>query len=172
MRFSTVRIRRIAAAGIGLAVAAGLAPGAGAPGALAETGKPPRFASLRSDTVHVRVGPGQEFPIKWTYKRPGLPVQILIEAENWRYVKDADGDEGWVHHGGLSGRRMAVITGATRTLRRAPAEGAEPVARLEPGVIARLEKCDRAWCRVAAGGHRGWLKHGEFWGIVPGERID
>lgn len=163
---------RLAAALALLAAGAALPALVPAAPARAEAAKPPRFASLRGETVHVRVGPGQEFPIKWTYKRPGLPVQILVEAENWRFIKDSEGDEGWVHHGGLTGRRTAVVTGAVRVLRRAPAEGAEPVARLEPGVIARLEKCDRAWCRVTAGGHRGWLKHGEFWGILPGERIE
>lgn len=132
----------------------------------------PRYASLRHETVHVRAGPGQDYPIRWTYQRQGLPVQILREYENWRLVRDFEGAEGWVHAAGLTRRRTAVVMGTVRMLRADPAEAAKPVARLEPGVVARLEKCDRAWCRLAVEGHRGWLKQQDIWGVKPGERLE
>jgi SH3-like domain-containing protein len=148
-----------------------LALGAAAAVAHAE-GALPRFASLRHDTVHVRAGPGQEYPIRWTYQRQGLPVQILRQYEHWRFVRDFQGDEGWVHASGLRNRRTVVVTGAVRVLRAGPAEGARAVARLEPGVVATLEKCERAWCRVAVQGHAGWVRQSEVWGVRPGERLE
>lgn len=148
--------------------AAGLAGGAPA----RAEGNLPRFASLRHDTVHVRAGPSQDFPIRWTFQRQGLPVQILREYEHWRYVRDADGAEGWVHASGLRRQRTVLVTGATRVLRAEPAEHGKPVARLETGVVARLEKCERVWCRLSVKGYTGWVKQQEVWGIRPGERLE
>ncbi|MGH7002970.1 MAG: SH3 domain-containing protein [Alphaproteobacteria bacterium] len=132
----------------------------------------PRFASLRHDSVHVRAGPGQDYPIRWTYQRKGMPVQIVREYDNWRFVRDFEGSEGWVHAGGLTRRRTVLVMGSIRVLRAEPQDGAKPVARLEPGVVARLENCERIWCRLTVQGHAGWLKQQEVWGVRPGERLE
>jgi len=161
-----VLVAALAAPLMALAAAAAAAAPAAAEGTL------PRFASLRHDTVHVRAGPGQEYPIRWTYQRQGLPVVILRDYENWRFVRDPEGDEGWVHASGLTRRRTVLVTGAVRVLRAEPGEGARAVARLEPGVVARLEKCDRVWCRVSVQGHAGWIRQQEIWGVRPGERLE
>lgn len=144
---------------------------AGALSARAE-GNLPRFASLRHDTVHVRAGPSQDYPIRWTYQRQGLPVQILREYENWRFVRDFEGGEGWVHASGLRRQRTVLVTGSTRVLRAEPAEGGKPVARLEAGVIGKLEKCERVWCRLSVQSYTGWIKQQDVWGIRPGERLE
>jgi SH3-like domain-containing protein len=154
-----------------LAAAIAVAVGGGAAPLRAETA-PPRFASLRHDSVNVRAGPSQDYPIRWTYQRQGLPVQILREYENWRFVRDFDGGEGWVHASGLRGQRTVLVTGGTRVLRAEPAEGAKPVARLEAGVVAKLEKCERVWCRVSVQSYTGWMRQNEVWGVRPGERLE
>ena len=162
-----MRLIQIALAlGLALTGATGQASAAFAEAAL------PRFVSLRHDTVHVRAGPGQEYPIRWTYQRQGLPVQILRHYENWRFVRDPVGDEGWVHASGLARRRTVVVTGAVRVLRAEPGEGAAAVARLEPGVVANLEKCERAWCRLSVKGYAGWIRQQDVWGVRPGERLE
>lgn len=148
-----------------------VAPDALAPRAAAETA-PPRFVSLRHDSVNVRAGPGQDYPIRWTYQRQGLPVQILREYETWRFVRDFEGGEGWVHASGLRRQRTVLVTGGVRLLRSEPREGARPVARLEQGVVARLEKCERAWCRLSVKGFSGWVRQQEVWGVRPGERLE
>ncbi len=131
-----------------------------------------RFASVRHETVHVRAGPGQDYPIRWTFKRQHLPVQVLRDYENWRYIRDPFGEEGWVHANGLARRRTVVVTGSLRLLRAEPAEAAAALARVEPGVIGRLEKCDGGWCRIALAPMSGWIRQQEIWGVQPGERVD
>src|SRR3954468_76005 len=34
----------------------------------------PRFVSLRTDPVNLRVGPGMRYPVDWVYRRRHLPV--------------------------------------------------------------------------------------------------
>ena len=134
----------------------------------------PRFAALRSDEVNLRSGPGTRYPIQWVYKRRDLPVEIEREFDVWRLIADPEGVKGWVHLATLTGRRSFVVTGAERTMLRAPDDAAPVVARLKPGVIGRLRTCqaDAAWCQVQVGEYRGYLKRGEFWGAFPGEAVN
>ncbi len=133
----------------------------------------PRFASLRTDDVNLRRGPGTRYPIDWVYKRRDLPVQIEREFEVWRLIVDPDGIKGWVHQATLTGRRSFIVTGEERTLRRDPSDTAAPVARLKPGVIGHIRSCDAgsAWCQMQVGEYRGYLKRDEFWGALPNEAI-
>jgi SH3-like domain-containing protein len=130
-----------------------------------------RYLSLRSDEVNVRTGPGVRYPVEWILRRRNLPVEVVAEFENWRRIRDFQGTEGWVHQSMLSGRRYAVVLDEVRTLRRAPETGANPVARAEPGVVAQLLECRDRWCRVDAGGNKGWLTRAEIWGVYPNEII-
>lgn len=134
----------------------------------------PRFASLKTDDVNMRHGPGARYPVMWTYKRRDLPVKIEGEFDVWRLVEDMDGVKGWVHQATLSGRRSFVITGTeSRTMRDSADPNAAPVAVLKPGVVGRLHSCDAAsaWCQVQVDGYRGWLERDAFWGTDPGEAV-
>ncbi|MBV9249462.1 MAG: hypothetical protein JO227_09500 [Acetobacteraceae bacterium] len=138
------------------------------------TGMPlPRFASLRSDDVNLRAGPGTRYPIDWVYKRRDLPVEIEREFEVWRLVRDPDGTRGWVHQATLTGRRSFIIEGEDTTLRNAPQDSATPVAVLKKGVVGRVRACDAGsdWCQVQVGAYRGFIKRSQFWGTTPGEAI-
>src|SRR5688572_19009902 len=47
----------------------------------------PRFVSLKSGRVNARVGPGLNYAVEWLYMKPGLPMEILQEYDNWRKVR-------------------------------------------------------------------------------------
>jgi len=149
-----------------LTLALALAPlAARAADAGSETGLPlPRFASLGTDRVNVRTGPGTRYPVAWVFVREALPIEVVGEFEQWRRVRDRDGAEGWVHKAMLSGRRTVVVTGGVRTLHAAPRPDSPPVARVEAGVLGRLDSCRNDWCEVAFAGYRGWMPAGEMWG--------
>jgi len=132
----------------------------------------PRFVTLRSSEINLRAGPGVNYPIEWIYHRRGMPVEVVAEYDSWRKIRDWQGTEGWVHQSMLDGRRGALITGGERILRRDPAATAAGVARLEPGVIARLKSCAADWCLLESGSYDGWLKRDEFWGAYPGESLE
>lgn len=141
-------------------------------GAAAAEDKLPRFESLRADLVNLRAGPGERYPIQWVYQRKGLPVEVTASFDVWRRVRDSDGTEGWVHERMLTDRRSVVVTGAVRTLQSDPGGSAPAVARLEPGVVARLLSCKGAWCRLDAGGVKGWLPRADVWGVFPDEAVE
>jgi SH3-like domain-containing protein len=132
----------------------------------------PRFVSLKADEVNVRVGPGKQYPLKWTYVVSGVPVLIIAEWDNWRKIRDWEGQEGWVHSALLSAKRTVIVTGEKRTLYRRADAASPPVVRLRPGIIADIEDCNEGWCRVEVRNYRGWLKRGDFWGVDPAEIIE
>jgi len=136
--------------------------------------KLPRFASLRSDEVNMRAGPGTRYRIDWVYKRRDLPVEIEREFDVWRWVRDADGIQGWVHQATLMGRRNFIVGKNEATLRSSASDSASPVAILKPGVIGRIRSCPAAsdWCDVQTGSYRGYLRREAFWGLLPGETIN
>ncbi len=69
----------------------------------------PRFASLRSEPINVRKGPGIRYEVAWVFVKEGLPVEIIQEFDTWRKIRDLDGQEGWIHQNLLSGRRTGYI---------------------------------------------------------------
>ena len=136
------------------------------------SGQPvPRFVSLAADKVNLRSGPAAKYPVTWTYLKKGLPVMVTAEFEHWRRIKDVDGDEGWVHKSLLTGRRQALVVGEVRSLHRAPEAKAAIVARVEPGVIGKLEACEGTWCRLRLDKALGWLPREAIFGALPGEEI-
>lgn len=135
----------------------------------------PRYASLKSKKVNVRVGPGTAYPVEWTYVKRRLPVEIYQEYGNWRRIRDWEGNDGWVFGPLLSGRRTALVApwskGPDIPLRTRRAGGGTR-ALLEPRVLVDLLKCDGGWCRVAVGKLSGFLRQTRLWGVYPGEMID
>lgn len=133
----------------------------------------PRFVSLKSERVNLHEGPSKEHRTLWVYQRAGLPVEITAEFEIWRKIRDSEGVEGWVLHSLLSGRRTALVAPWKKDpLFLTAADHATPVAKLYPGVIAQIKRCDGDWCRIAGPGFDGYMKQENLWGAYPGEKIE
>lgn len=171
----------LAAALVSLAAASG--PLVSAP-ALAQTarvgpsGLPlPRFVSLKAGRVNARIGPGLNFPVDWLYLKPGLPMEIIQEYDNWRRVRDSEGAEAWINQSLLSGKRTGIAAPWQRgkdaliALRAEPAETAALAASVEPGAVGSILQCNGDWCEMSFGGVSGWMEQTLVWGAYPGEQI-
>ncbi|MCK6418440.1 MAG: SH3 domain-containing protein [Alphaproteobacteria bacterium] len=133
----------------------------------------PRWASLGADEVFVRAGPGMRYPILWTLRRQGLPVEIFLEFEGWRKIKDPDGQVGWVHQSLLSGQRMGIIKAEGSVhLRQRPDSQAAPVAVAERGAQVKVEECGAGWCEIQAADQTGWVESSALWGVYAQEKFD
>lgn len=150
----------------GLAALAATALSVSAPfPAFAQEREVPYWATIRAESVNMRVGPSVDFPIEWIYRRPGLPMKVVRLNEGWRLVEDPDGARGWIVARLLSPDRGAIVTGSgLAAMRAAPNEAAELRWRLEPGVVGRLGDCAAGWCELDVAGHRGWVRQDRLWG--------
>ena len=160
------------------AVVTAAQPAAGASDQSEGSGLPvPRFVSLKSNHVNVRGGPDKDHDVAWIYTRPGLPVEITAEYENWRRIRDRDGTEGWVYHSLLSGKRTAYVAKLKSQndlvpLYENPDAQSALRAQLEPGVLGAVKRCDGHWCRFSGEGFDGWIAQERLWGVYPNEKIE
>lgn len=137
----------------------------------------PRFVSLKADKVNVRRGPGWDHGVAWEFRRAGLPVEVIAEFDVWRRIRDSEGAEGWVLGTLLSSRRTVLIAPwktdrRTLDLRRDTSTGSEVKAKLAPGVLGDVEKCNGEWCQITAGGVTGYISQELVWGAYPGEKVN
>jgi len=128
----------------------------------------PRFASLKSDNVYVRTGPSMDYPIKWIYKKEGLPVEIIQEFDSWRKIKDPDGEVGWAHKILLSGKKTArinVINAGELATAYDDTEMERPLVKFEKGVVVTIDECQKLMCRVQFAPYKGWIEKKYLWGV-------
>ena len=137
----------------------------------------PRFVSLKASRVNVRVGPGEDYRVAWIFAKPGLPIEVIQEFDNWRRIRDSDGQVGWVFQSLLSGKRTAVVapwkSGEPRPIRSTDCRG---------GANHRLSRArrhgrdqalpDRLVPASTAAGFSGWIARDQLWGVYPDEDID
>ena len=132
----------------------------------------PRYVSIKTDECNVRRGPSLSHRIDWVFQRKGMPVEVIAEHGHWRRVRDRDGAGGWVHYSLLSGSRTVIVERDMLDLHMGPDETTQVNARLELGVIAKLGECDANWCKITAGGYRGWASKSALWGVDADEIRD
>lgn len=144
-------------------------------GEIGPSGYPiPRFVSIAKTEANMRVGPGKQFPVKWHYRRPGLPLEVIGEFQGWRQVRDVDGETGYMRAYLLDGRRHVIVKAAegSAALRRTAEPDAFILAFIQNGVIASVKQCDAAFCQVNVADLSGWLARQTIWGVYPHERFD
>lgn len=137
------------------------------------TGLPlPRFVSLAAVEGNVRRGPSLSHRIDWVFQRQTMPLMVVAEHGHWRRVIDRDGVGGWMFHTLLSGARYGIVERPMIDIHARPDAQSALRARAEEGVVLRLRECRPDWCRVEAGGHRGWVATSGIWGVAAGETFD
>lgn len=142
------------------------------------TGLPiPRFVSLSKQITNVRAGPGQQYPIRWVYNRQGIPVEVILEYDHWRKIRDHEGSEGWVYKTLLSGHRTALVIGAEivqaydQNLEKYPRKAKVALA-LEPLSLVSVNACDGTQCLIEVSGLSGWIERKSLWGVYESEKFD
>lgn len=133
--------------------------------AAAQDRETPYWASLRSEEVNMRVGPSENYPVDWVYKRKGLPLKVVRVMQGWRLVVDPDGTQGWVFAALLSPERTALVVGEDLApIRAEPSATSELRWNAEPGVVGKLGDCESGWCEFDVAGRRGWIEAARIWG--------
>ena len=130
----------------------------------------PRFVSLKSNDVNIRVGPSINYPIKLKYVFQNFPMEIIDEFDVWRKLRDHEGNIGWVHKSLIKGERYILITVKNN-------ESSELFSRPNGKIIGlvknknvlELKSCTLNWCRVSKGSVGGWLLKENIWGIYESE---
>lgn len=112
----------------------------------------------------MRVGPGREYRINWTYTRKGVPMKVLRVMGGWRLVEDPDGARGWMLAQFLSRDQTGIVKGAITGLRENKDGSGRLLWRVAPGVMGKIGDCKAGWCSFDVDGRKGYIKATAVWG--------
>ena len=135
----------------------------------------PRFVSLKSNDVNLRIGPSTNYPLLLNYIKKNFPVKIINEYENWRRIEDLYGNKGWVHKNLLKGDRYAITKttkGDEYLLDIYSKPNGNVVGRIGKFNIIKINTCLDKWCKFKFGKHKGWIKKNDIWGIYINENLN
>jgi len=125
----------------------------------------PYWASIKTEKLNLRAGPGRDYPVRWVYRRAGLPLKVIRVHEGWRLVRDPAGDEGWVTANLLSKDRGGLVIGdGLAAIRAEPSASAKLRWNAQPGVVGKIDDCEAGWCRIDVGGRKGFMRADRLWG--------
>ncbi len=124
------------------------------------------FSSLRSAETNVRAGPGQHYPVKFTFKAKSIPVRVISEYDNWCEIEDFEGQSGWVSQNLLTKKRTLLVrtTKPFIDMYVKNNEKSRVLFHLENNVTGEYLKCVENWCAIKVNDKKGWVKKGEVFG--------
>ena len=137
-----------------------------------------QFKSLRANKVNVRRGPSLNHDILWTYKKKGIPIEILEDVQGWSKVRDFEADVGWIKNTLLSKKRTGMIEPwnilesnnsyvelyFTNDMKRLK-------MKLQAGLLVNIQECNGSICHIEIDKQLGWAIQENIFGVYPGETI-
>ena len=133
----------------------------------------PRYISLKSNEVNLRIGSSTNYPILLTYSNKNMPVEVIDEYGFWRKINDFEGNEGWIHKSLLQGDRYAIIQkyNNKKILIFSKSHG---TAIGQIGLLnkVKVNTCLKSWCKINFNKHTGWIHKNFLWGIYDNELIN
>ena len=123
------------------------------------------FLMLKNNEVNVRYGPSFEYPIKYIYKKTGLPLRVIDKKENFRRIIDHKKNGGWIHLSQLK-KSKSFITTEIKILFKKPTKFSKPLAKIDKGRLLRVKECKDKWCNVKSGKFSGWIEKDNVWGFI------
>jgi SH3-like domain-containing protein len=139
---------------------------------------PPYYASIKYSKANSHKGPGTQYKVACAYVYPGIPVVITAKYDNWRRIKDPDGDESWIHKSKLSSKRSVIVICENGVaLMDGRGERASIIAHVKKNVVMSLLSVRGNWCKVEVqngdNGKRyiGWVENGKVFGVYDNESL-
>ena len=139
-----------------------------------ETGlKIPRFVSLKASNSNLRIGPGENYPIKLQYTVANTPIEIIEEHKDWRKINDYEGNKGWLHKSLIKGKRFAIVnTPYQEGLQVSNKPKGRNIGKIGKRNILEINTCLINWCKIKYKKNRGWVNKINLWGIYEKEIIN
>ena len=135
--------------------------------------KIPRFVSLKSDDINLRIGSSTNYPIILKYVTKNMPVEITDEYERWRKIRDKEGNEGWIYGDLLKGDRFAIIIKNNKSnIYVFSKPDGVPIGEIGKLNIVTIKVCLKKWCKIKFDRHKGWVNKKNLWGIYKNETIN
>lgn len=126
--------------------------------------------SVDKEDIHLRTGPGGNYPVKWKYGK-GFPLEVIGKKGEWIKVTDFEDDTGWVHKPLLTKTPHMVVKVNKNldkkvNIRSGPNEHTEIIGEVVYGVVFQTLEQKHGWVKVRhESGLEGWIKRSLLWGF-------
>ena len=133
----------------------------------------PRFVSLKSNDVNLRVGPSTNYPIQLKYISQNLPVEVIDEFDVWRKARDHNGMIGWLHKSLIKGERY-ILTGYKneKEINLYNRPNGNVIGVIKKNNLLELNECLIKWCKVKNKNIKGWVSKQNIWGVYSTELLN
>ena len=130
----------------------------------------PRFVSLKSDNVNLRIGPSLNYPLVLKYTQKNLPIEVIDEFDVWRKVKDHENNIGWLHKSLIAGERFILTINKNQFIKNIyNRPNGKVIGIVKQNNILNLERCLIHWCLISHRDIKGWLSKEFIWGVYESE---
>ena len=129
----------------------------------------PRFVSLKSNEINLRVGPSINYPINLKYIKKNLPIEIIDEFDVWRKIRDHQNNIGWIKKGLLKGDRYLLTGIDNNNVKIFNNPLGKEIGVIKKNNIILLEKCLQNWCYISHPRIEGWISKDGIWGVYKKE---
>ena len=130
----------------------------------------PRFVSLKSNDVNLRVGPSVNYPIKLKYIQKNLPIEIIDEFDVWRKIQDHENNIGWIHKSLIKGDRFILTLNDNKNVKNIyNRPNGKSVGLIKNNNIIKLENCLIDWCKISHIDISGWISKDYIWGVYKND---
>ena len=130
----------------------------------------PRFVSLKSNDVNLRVGPSVNYPIKLKYIQKNLPIEIIDEFDVWRKIQDHENNIGWIHKSLIKGERFILTVNNNENVKNIyNRPNGKLVGLIRSNNIINLKNCLIDWCYISHIEISGWISKDYIWGVYKKE---
>lgn len=115
------------------------------------------------DKCNVRSGPGENFDVIWQVEKY-YPIDIIESKGKWRFFRDAEGDEGWIHADLIEKVKSVVIKKDRCNIRSGPGPKFNITFVAEKGIPFKVVDRKKQWIQIEhADGDKGWVHESLVW---------
>ena len=115
------------------------------------------------DKCNVRSGPGEEFDVIWQVERY-YPLDVIDSKDKWRFFRDLDGDEGWIHASLLNKTETIVVKKNNCNIRSGPGTKYDIAFIAEKGIPFKVLSRKKQWIQIEhTDGDKGWIHDSLVW---------
>ena len=123
----------------------------------------PKYASIKKEKAYSRHNASFDAPLEWIYQKKYLPILIIRERDNWREIRDIDGDISWMHVSMISNKRTFINREDQNLLKYKNNNIVNAIVK--KGVVGKIINCDEIFCKVKIKSYTGWVEKKYLWGI-------
>ena len=123
----------------------------------------PKYASIKKEKAYSRHNASFDAPLEWIYQKKNLPILIIRERDNWREIRDIDGDISWIHVSMISNKRTFINREDQNLLKYKNNNIVNAIVK--KGVVGKIINCDEIFCKVKIKNYKGWVEKKYLWGV-------